>query len=80
MLRKSRVLLCQDGKLLFRGKFRLDQTGLHKLLVIGFRLADGFVGDALHLLVSLDGDAYLARAVQILHMDAALPVGKGVKR
>lgn len=80
MLRKGCVLLRQHGELFFRGKFRLDQTGVHKLLVIDLGFADGLVGDSLHLLVSLDGDAYLARTVQVLYMDVALSVGKCVKR
>lgn len=79
MLRKGHILLCQNSKLLFRGQFGLYQTCVHKLLVVAFGFAHGIIGHALHLLVAFDGDADLACAVQILDVDATLPVGKGVE-
>ena len=79
MLRESHILLCQNSKLLFRGQFGLYKTSIHKLLVVGLCLAHGIISDALHFLVALDGDADLACAVHVLNVDAALPVGKGVK-
>lgn len=79
MLRKGHVLLCQNSKLLFRGQFGLYQARVHKLLVVAFGFAHGIIGHALHLLVAFDGDADLARAVQVLDVDATLPVGKGVE-
>lgn len=79
LLRKGHILLRQDSKLLFSGQFGLYQTCVHKLLVVAFGFAHGIIGHALHLLVAFDGDADLARAVQVLDVDATLPVGKGVE-
>lgn len=79
LLRQGRVLLRQDGKLLFGGELWLHQPGVHKLLVVVLGLAYGVIGHALHLLVAFDGDADLACAVQVLDVDSALSVGKGVE-
>lgn len=79
LLRKGHILLRQDGKLFFRGELRLHQPGVHELLVVTLGLAHGIIGHALHLLVAFDGDADLAGAVQVLDVDAALPVSKGVE-
>ena len=79
LLRKGHILLRQDGKLFFRGELRLHQPGVHELLVVALGLAHGVIGHTLHLLVAFDGDADLARAVQVLDVDATLPVGKGVE-
>ena len=79
LLRKGHILLRQDGKLFFRGELRLHQPSVHKLLVVGLGFAHGVIGHTLHLLVAFDGDADLSGAVQVLDVDAALPVGKGVE-
>lgn len=79
MLRQGHILLRQDGKLFFRGELWLHQPRVHELLVVALGFAHGVICHALHLLVAFDGDADLACAVQILDVDAALPIGKGVE-
>lgn len=80
LLRQRGVLLRQNVKLLFRRQFRLDKPGIDKLLVIAFGFAHGFVRKPLHLAVFFDGDTDLPRALHVLHIYGALPVGESEKR
>lgn len=80
LFRKSGVLLREDVQLLFCGQFGLDDSCIHKLLMVGFSLAHGIIGKTLHFPILLDRYTDLPRPLHVLYIDCALSVRQREKR